>query len=125
MPISGCNPTQFVTVDKTEEKGSDVNLATHLLLDAFKNSFDVALIISNDSDLAEPVRVVRDEFKKNIIILNPHKKFSAELVKYSSFRQKIKAHHLANCQFPPKLTDSNGRIYKPKLWNNVPPKKHY
>lgn len=46
-----------VKVLKVEEKGSDVNLASHLLLDAFQNNFDVAAILSNDSDLVEPMRI--------------------------------------------------------------------
>ncbi len=58
-----------VRVMKTEEKGSDVNLATHLLVDAFDNHFDVAVIISNDSDLKEPIRLVRDRFGKKIVLL--------------------------------------------------------
>ena len=45
-------------MDKTEEKGSDVNLASHLLRDAFSKKFEVAVLITNDSDLAEPVRIV-------------------------------------------------------------------
>jgi hypothetical protein len=47
-----------VRVLKVEEKGSDVNLASHLLLDAFQGSFDVAAVLSNDSDLIEPMRIV-------------------------------------------------------------------
>ena len=43
---------------KTEEKGSDVNLASYLLLDAFQNKYDVAAVLSNDSDLTEPIRIV-------------------------------------------------------------------
>jgi len=48
-------------VDKTEEKGSEVNLASHLLRDAFSKKFEVAVLITNDSDLAEPVRIVARE----------------------------------------------------------------
>ncbi|HTR76959.1 MAG TPA: hypothetical protein VMH39_02575 [Gemmatimonadaceae bacterium] len=44
---------------KTEEKGSDVNLATHPPVDAYEGRADVAVLFTNDSDLAEPVRVVR------------------------------------------------------------------
>ena len=44
---------------KTDEKGSDVNLASHLLLDAFAGEFEIALVVSNDSDLAFPIRAVR------------------------------------------------------------------
>lgn len=41
-----------------EEKGSDVNLASHLVRDTFRKQFEVAVLITNDSDLAEPVRIV-------------------------------------------------------------------
>jgi hypothetical protein len=41
---------KFVQVIKTEEKGSDVNLAIHLLNDAWKGLYDSAIVISNDSD---------------------------------------------------------------------------
>jgi len=45
-------------VADTEEKGSDVNVATHLLLDALAQppAMDAAIVISNDSDLELPVR---------------------------------------------------------------------
>jgi len=47
-----------VKIVKTEEKGSDVNLAVHLLNDAWLNLYDCAVVISNDSDLAESCRLV-------------------------------------------------------------------
>ncbi|MGI8595447.1 MAG: hypothetical protein ACR2ML_13990, partial [Solirubrobacteraceae bacterium] len=36
--------------------------ASFVLLDAFKKDCDTAVVISNDSDLAEPVRLAQDEF---------------------------------------------------------------
>ena len=38
MPLAGCPPSaqKYVKVLKTEENGSDVNLATHLLRDGFR-----------------------------------------------------------------------------------------
>jgi hypothetical protein len=48
MPLSGVTPLQRVWVDKTEEKGSDVNLAAHLIRDAFLKRFEVAVLISWD-----------------------------------------------------------------------------
>ena len=59
-------------VVKTEEKGSDVNLATHLLYDGFKNDYEVAVVVSNDSDLLEPVRVARS-LGLTVGVLNPQK----------------------------------------------------
>jgi hypothetical protein len=49
----------MVSVARREEKGTDVNVATHLMLDALGGVIDAALVISNDSDLALPVAKVR------------------------------------------------------------------
>ena len=53
-----------VLVFKVEEKGSDVNLASHLLFDAFRGAFDAAAVLSNDSDLVEPIRIVTKELSR-------------------------------------------------------------
>jgi hypothetical protein len=45
----------------TEEKGSDVNLASYLLIDGFRARYDIAVVISNDSDLKTPVEFVRGD----------------------------------------------------------------
>jgi hypothetical protein len=45
------NVTFMVQHAHREEKGSDVNVATHLLLDALRSDIDAAIVISNDSDL--------------------------------------------------------------------------
>ena len=52
-PGTGGVSRQFVEVIKTEEKGSDVNLAVHLLNDAWLDRYECAVVVSNDSDLAE------------------------------------------------------------------------
>ena len=67
-------PAKFCcTVFKTEEKGSDVFLATHLLLDGFRNRYECAIVISGDSDLVTPIRMVRNELKKSVGVLNPQR----------------------------------------------------
>lgn len=55
-PVPGGART--VEVVKTEEKGSDVNLATYLLADAFRADVESLVVVSNDSDLMEPIRLV-------------------------------------------------------------------
>lgn len=52
--------TFMVSVARREEKGSDVNVATHLLLDVLQGAVDAAVVISNDNDLALPVREARE-----------------------------------------------------------------
>ncbi|MCH8103425.1 MAG: NYN domain-containing protein, partial [Chloroflexi bacterium] len=56
---------------KTEEKGSDVNLAAHLLNDAWNGLFEVAAVISNDTDLVAPIRMVTMERKKVVHVVCP------------------------------------------------------
>lgn len=108
-----------VDVIKTEEKGSDVNLATHLLYDAFKNEYDTAVIVSNDSDLLEPIRIVKREFKKVIGIINPRdQQPSKVLVAQADFVKQIRRGLLSACQLPTQLTDAQGEIHKPGKWNS-------
>jgi len=59
-------PPASVEVWKNEEKGSDVNLALHVLNDAWLNAYDCAVIVSNDSDLAESLRLVKAQHQKLI-----------------------------------------------------------
>ena len=49
-----------VEVVKTEEKGSDVNLAVHLVNDAWLDAYDCAVVVSNDSDIVEAVSLVKE-----------------------------------------------------------------
>ena len=60
-----------VEVHTLEEKGSDVSLACHLLNDAWKELFDVAAVISNDTDLVTPIDIVTKEIKKPVILICP------------------------------------------------------
>ena len=68
-PQSG--PTT-VEVIKTEEKGSDVNLATYLLLDAAVGDCETAVVMTNDSDLVEPIRLAQSHFGVPVGVVNPH-----------------------------------------------------
>jgi uncharacterized LabA/DUF88 family protein len=119
VTMSNANPPpNFVQVIKTEEKGSDVNIAAHLLADGFTDQYDAAVVISNDSDLAEPVRIVSQQIKKTIGVINPQVKShpSKELRRYANFFRQLRPSVLSTCQFPRDLADSTGPFYKPKTW---------
>ena len=64
LPLSSSpvESPRYVTAWVTEEKGSDVNLATHLLNDAHLDRFEDAVIVSNDSDLLLPIQVVMEQY---------------------------------------------------------------
>ncbi len=107
--------TRFVQVIKTEEKGSDVNIATYLLVDAFDNDFDAAVVISDDSDLVEPIRIVRQKFRRHVTVLSPRGK-SRELSLVATRFRKIDPAVLAASQFPRTMRDAHGRFNKPAKW---------
>ena len=116
MTLTGVDPPKRVWVDKTEEKGSDVNLATHLVRDAFTKQFELAVLVTNDSDLAEPVRVVTKDLGLPVGILNPHEHHSQELKRLATFVKRIRQSALHASQFPDVLTDATGTFHKPESW---------
>lgn len=112
------NPTEkqkFVQIIKTEEKGSDVNLAVHLLNDAWLNKYDCAVIISNDSDLVESINLVKIQHKKKIgLILPPQCYPSKTLMRKADFVKSIRETALASSQLPNPIPGT--KIHKPKTW---------
>ena len=102
-------------VHTLEEKGSDVNLASHLLNDAWKGQFDVAAVISNDTDLVEPIRMVTQERKRPVTIVCPGRWSAAPtLVAVASGKRYIRKSHLQAAQFPDPLPGAG--IKKPAGW---------
>lgn len=119
MPLAQPAPggQRFVRVIKTEEKGSDVNIATHLINDGYKSAYETAVIVTNDSDLLEPIRIVRSELGLAVGVLNPHKNPTSKvLARHASFVRQIRQGVLAASQFPAELTDAHGVFHKPPSW---------
>jgi uncharacterized LabA/DUF88 family protein len=105
-----------VEVLKSEEKGSDVNLASYLLIDAYRSDCDVAVIVSNDSDLVFPIEHIKRHLGKVIGILNPHPLPSRELFPLANFYKQIRQKAVASCLFASELVDSQGKFHKPASW---------
>ena len=114
-PISGVGRT--VEVIETREKGTDVNLATYLLVDGFRGDYEQAVVISNDSDLALTIRKVRDVTELPVGVVNPSQSAPTKTLREAStFQRYIFERTLAECQFPDTLTDDVGTITKPFGW---------
>lgn len=69
------NAVFMVSVARREEKGSDVNVAAHLLLDVLENRVDAAVVVSNDSDLTFPIKEARKRVPVGTV--NPTKGYTA------------------------------------------------
>jgi uncharacterized LabA/DUF88 family protein len=107
-----------VEVVKTEEKGTDVNLAVQIVADAKDDKFDYAMLFSNDSDMSKAVRIATKDCKKKVglYIARGAKSFNAlrENVVYIKY---IKPAALADCQLPKAITLKDGSVIKkPKDW---------
>jgi uncharacterized LabA/DUF88 family protein len=119
-------PPPFIKVYKTEEKGSDVNLAAHLLFDGFEKRYDCAIVITGDSDLITPIRMVKEKLKLPVGVLNPQRlsgpdtrpeRKSGGLQRAATFfRNGITWAQLENSQFPDTLQDAQGTFNKPVTW---------
>jgi uncharacterized LabA/DUF88 family protein len=116
LVVAPGQPQQYAKVIKTEEKGSDVNLATHLLHDAHMNRFDIAVVVSNDSDLLEPIKIVRNALGKKVGVLNPQKNPSRAILPHIDFIKQIRTGALQASQFPNQLTDKHVIFSKPATW---------
>ena len=102
-------------VIRTEEKGSDVNLAVQLLNDGWLDAYDCAVVVSNDSDIAEAMRLVREIDRKRIGLVTPGtRRASRQLTKYADFSRKLRSNALQRSQLPDRIPGTN--IRKPALW---------
>jgi len=116
LPISGSRTDERERVVRRLEKGSDVNLASMLLMDGFRGDYEVAVVISSDSDLALPMRLVRTRLQLPVGLLKPGERHANELVRAATFWKPIRQGVLAASQFPSQLTDEHGTITKPSTW---------
>jgi uncharacterized LabA/DUF88 family protein len=109
-----CNSEWF----SPEEKMTDVNIATELIVDAFHDRFDLALLISGDSDLVHPLQTVRKLFpQKKIIIAFPPSRFSKHLSYHSNAYVMIGRKKLADSQLPESVTKRDGHtLRRPEAW---------
>jgi hypothetical protein len=102
---------------KTEEKGSDVNIATYLLLDVFQKNCEVAAVLSNDSDLIEPIRLTNLILGKPVGLLSPVKNPQVKLREAAAFIRHVRPADIAACQFPNPVVLSDGtEVRKDSAW---------
>ena len=115
-PVSGL--PDRVLIRDSEEKGSDVNLATRLLVEGFNGDYDQAVVVTNDADFAAAMQYVRDKLGHRVVLVNPDPRNASprELAKAATYVRRLWKSHLRRSQFPEILTDEVGTITKPAGW---------
>ena len=107
-----------VSHQRNEEKGSDVNLASHLLIDLLTDQLDAAVVVSNDADLAYPISYARTRIPVGVI--NPRGGKTAGDLKGSPsdgvgdhWWYSLKAEDFLAAQLP----DNVEGVTRPETWN--------
>jgi hypothetical protein len=106
-----------VSIVQREEKGTDVNVASHLLLDVLRGDVDAAIVISNDSDLMLPIRKARELVP--IGVINPTSRQIAGALRGRPadgagrhFWRDLQAHDFTRHQLP----DPADGYFRPNGW---------
>lgn len=116
MPLS-IPPHKTVEVIKSEEKGSDVNLAVELVNDAWRGAFECAAVVSNDADLARALQITKQQLKKRVILYTPgagKRTPLATLTRWSHKQIGVKAADIAISQMPDTIPGTT--VSKPTGW---------
>lgn len=112
----GCCGQIKAQVRKTEEKGSDVNLAVRLVSDGYQDLYDTALVLSDDSDLQPAVDIAMQQLGKTVVVCNPRYKRTWHSLNGTE-RRTLRPGALAACQLPNPVVAADGTtLSKPATW---------
>lgn len=107
----------IVSYSSFEEKGSDVNLASHLIIDTLERQIDAAIVISNDGDIQFPLKFVRERIPVGLV--NPSKRPTSKMLQGSMdegvgshWWKKLERKHFSENQ----LSSTVEGIHKPADW---------
>jgi len=100
------------------EKMTDVNIAVEMMSDAYQGLFDMALLVSADSDLCAPVIAIKNLFPdKRVIVAFPPQRHSAQLKRLAHGYFEIGRATLAKSAFPDDVPKADGFIlHRPAEW---------
>jgi uncharacterized LabA/DUF88 family protein len=101
-----------------DEKMTDVNIATQMLIDAFQDNFDMAMLISGDSDLVPPMRSIHRLFvSKRVFVAFPPSRHNASIALTAKGSMILGRKKIHDSQFPEEILKKDGyRLKKPSAW---------
>lgn len=112
-----CQRCQFEW-EKPEEKRTDVNIAVEMLLDAIDGAFDVAILVSGDSDLQAPIQAIRERYPiKKVIVAFPPMRRSDQLASIATASFTLGPKPLQCAQLPVEVVKADGYVLRrPDRW---------
>ena len=101
-----------------EEKATDVGIATAMLRDAFRDRFDLALLLSADADLVPPVEETRSLGKSVMLLLFPGRTRADRLKQCVDIVKEIRISDLRSCVMPPVVSREGLKpLVRPDRWD--------
>jgi hypothetical protein len=118
----------YARIRRSEEKGTDVNLGAYLLVDGFDQRYDLALVVSNDSDLIGPISLVRSRLALAVAVAPPlfigsRPKPNLQLESSADLTIRITKAMRADlraAQLPARIADDRGSVTRPHRWDPPP-----
>ena len=117
----------LIRVEFSQEKDSDVALASHLLRDAALKRFDKFYVLSGDSDFAEAIRIAVQDFGAEVELILPSRPrrrgnpgVATKLLEAASAYSYLGAKFVAAAQFPDKILKpgQDGQfLRRPEEWD--------
>jgi len=97
---------------------TDVNIATQMLIGAYQDQFDMAMLISGDSDLVPPIRQIHELFpRKRVFVAFPPKRHNQSVALVAKGSMLIGRKKLAESQFDEAVIKKDGyTLHKPVDW---------
>lgn len=101
-----------------KEKMTDVNIATAIIVDTFKENYDMAMLISGDSDLTPPIKEVHNLFKNTrVFIAFPPKRHNSSMAIVAKGSLIIGRKKLVDAQFDDEVISKTGfKLKIPNEW---------
>lgn len=100
------------------EKMTDVNIATQMIIDAYKDNYDMAMLVSGDSDLVPPMKAIHENFNnKRVFVAFPPKRHNSSVSLAAKGSLMIGRKKLVDSQFPDEVQKRDGyKLRKPSDW---------
>jgi len=106
------------SVRDTKEKGSDVNLAAHLMWDVWHEGLGAAIVVSGDSDLETPIHLINSS-GVSVHVVNPTaNNVSQRLQGAAATYRPLDLSLLQSHQLPDPAMSTSGRpLTRPSSWS--------
>lgn len=103
-----------------EEKQTDVNIAVEMIRNVVQDKCDVSIIVSADSDLIPPIRLIRElDENHRIFVYFPPKRYSRDLEDHCDARFNLERYEtrFKSSLLPDVIELKNGyKIKRPESW---------